>query len=214
MDLYLIRHGESEANRDGVIQGRLDSDLTARGLEQARAAGRFLKERGLGVDAVVTSPLLRTRRTAEAIAGVLGLAPVPAHDFLVEIDVGRAEGLTRADLEAREPAFLADLFTMRRGWELFGGETHADFFGRVAAGLDALLPSLPDRVAIVTHGGPLKAIVRHLLRFPDDYVLDMRNCTIVHVGLLSHRGRRMATLGFHVHLDLLGLGEGTGLRSV
>ena len=214
MELYLIRHGESVANRDGVIHGRIEYDLTDRGRGQARAVGGFLRDRVPGIEAVITSPLLRTRRTAETIATVLGLPAPRAHDFLAEIDTGRTDGLTRAELEARAPGFVTDLFLRLRGWETFGGESHAAFFERVGSGLEVLLPSLPERVAVVTHGGPMKAIVRHLLRFPDDYVLEMRNCTTVLVGLEQHQGRRVATLGFHVHLDLLGIGEATSARSV
>jgi len=88
--LYFVRHGESEANREGVFAGqRNDSPLTLRGREQARLAGRAIITRGISIDRIIASPLLRARETAKIIARVIrfegGVATDPR---LMEYDMG------------------------------------------------------------------------------------------------------------------------------
>src|SRR5688500_14172625 len=99
--LLLVRHGETAANRDGLVLGRADPELTEEGHRQAErlaaAVGRA------GVQSIYTSPLLRARQTAEPIAAAAGVTPIP-DDRLLEVDWGAWEGrpagtLTAAELE-------------------------------------------------------------------------------------------------------------------
>src|SRR5512145_612212 len=71
--ITLLRHGESEGNLAGVIQGQMDLPLTPRGCRQAEALGKHWKAKGVTFDRIVTSPLLRARQTAEIVAAELGL---------------------------------------------------------------------------------------------------------------------------------------------
>ena len=104
--IYLIRHGQTEMNREGRFQGRLDSPLTSLGEHQARRVGARLKVLAaeIGGDWVIdASPLGRTRRTAELVAAEMGLA-VRRHDpRLAEVDFGPWEGLTRNEIVALRP---------------------------------------------------------------------------------------------------------------
>src|SRR5437588_638163 len=97
--IYLARHGETVWNRDGRFQGRLDSPLTRRGLDQARRMGETLAARiprGERRDwTIVASPLGRAQHTARIIAGILGLAgaDIETEARLAEVDIGSWAGL-------------------------------------------------------------------------------------------------------------------------
>ena len=83
--LILVRHGESTGNADGLLLGRIDAPLTAQGAAQARAVGRVLS----GVSRLISSPLDRAHRTAEALG--TGLA-VEVDDRWIEVDYGEYDG--------------------------------------------------------------------------------------------------------------------------
>jgi broad specificity phosphatase PhoE len=103
VQLFLVRHGETESNRTGLALGRADVALNETGLQQAqRLAGALAGE---PLSAVYSSPLSRTMRTAEAIALGHGLT-VGVEDGLIEMDVGEADGLTFAEMRSRYPGLL------------------------------------------------------------------------------------------------------------
>jgi broad specificity phosphatase PhoE len=91
-DFFFIRHGESEGNRDGIIQGRSPSALTEKGRAQAREAGEWMRERNL--DLILCSPLARAEQTARIIAEAAGVSEVRAVTDLVELDTGVFSDLT------------------------------------------------------------------------------------------------------------------------
>src|SRR5438876_9255933 len=109
--IILCRHGESEGNAEGRFGGHGPTSLTARGREQARAAGRVLAREGL--DVIYASDLVRAVQTAEEIAALCGLgaAHTPA---LRERSVGDLTGLTFEEAQAKFPDAYAAL--MRREW--------------------------------------------------------------------------------------------------
>jgi broad specificity phosphatase PhoE len=104
--IWLVRHGQTEINRVGRFQGRLDSPLTELGETQARRVGARLRALAAevgGAWAIDASPLGRTRRTAALISDGMGLA-VRRHDArLAEVDFGPWEGLTRDQIVALRP---------------------------------------------------------------------------------------------------------------
>jgi broad specificity phosphatase PhoE len=97
MAIYLIRHGETDWNRQGRLQGLEDIELNSTGVRQAQACARALS--GLTISGIVTSPLRRAKVTADIIAAELGL-PVIVDAGLTERDFGRLSGLTAAEREA------------------------------------------------------------------------------------------------------------------
>lgn len=129
--LYLLRHGETEWNRDGNrYAGRTDLELSEFGREQARMAAAVLAHIPFG--AVYASTLRRSRATAEIVAGERGL-PLVVRPELVEIDFGAWEGLTRAEIERGHAeswrAWRADPTTARAGGT---GETGQEAYARFA----------------------------------------------------------------------------------
>ena len=149
--LVLVRHGETNWNRERRFQGHADTPLNEAGREQARRLAEILRNERL--TAVYTSPLRRATETASIVAHPLGLEPVEL-EALREIDVGDWEGLTVDEVRTRFPERVD--VAWHSGWP--GGETHAELGARVVPALvelDRLHPG--ERVLGVTHAGPIRA---------------------------------------------------------
>jgi probable phosphoglycerate mutase len=153
--IHLVRHAETDWNRELRWQGQSDVPLNARGREQARALGASLT--GAPLAAIYSSDLRRAAETAEIVAEQLRL-PLRVDPRLREIDVGSWQGLTLTQLRVRVPEAVARWEQNgERGWE--EGESHEDMFARV---VDAIR-SIADRhrneeVLVVSHGGPIGAL--------------------------------------------------------
>jgi broad specificity phosphatase PhoE len=155
--LHLVRHGETTLAGSGVVAGRLDVPLSARGEAQARAAAALLAGRPLA--AVVASPLSRTRATAALIAAAHGLV-VELDPDLRELDFGVAEGLTFEELERRDPATAAAWVARPHEVVFPGGEGLRDVTARALRAAQAVLRRHGGReVAIVSHAGPIRALL-------------------------------------------------------
>ena len=101
--LALVRHGQSTWNALGRWQGQADPPLSPLGEEQAAEAAERLEATGVAVTGVVTSDLVRARRTGEIVAAALGLGPVDVRPDLREYDVGDWSGLTKPEIEKKWP---------------------------------------------------------------------------------------------------------------
>ena len=159
----LLRHGQTGFSAERRFAGRGDIALTDTGLRQAAAAADRLTPRG--IDAIVTSPLQRARRTAEAVATATG-APLTVDDALAEADFGKWEGLTFGEAAERWPeemsAWLASADVAPPG-----GESLADASERVLAALDRLLAAHPRAtLLLVSHVTPIKAMTCRALLAP------------------------------------------------
>ena len=138
--LYIVRHGQTEWNVARRMQGRWDSPLTALGRTQADLHGRTLAREG-GVDAVVASPLGRTRDTAERVNAHLD-APLRFDDALMERDCGDWSGLTLDEIERAYPAEWRARADDPYHHRPPAGENLVDMEARVAALVDGLLSDL------------------------------------------------------------------------
>ena len=160
----LLRHGQTGLSAERRFAGRGDIPLTETGEHQATAAAQRLAERG-GLDVIVTSPLQRAQRTAEAVAAATG-APLQVEDGLAETDFGKWEGLTFAEAAARWPdevsAWLGDPNAAPPG-----GESFAAVGRRVAAALDGLLAGPASRtLLLVSHVTPIKTVACRAMLAP------------------------------------------------
>lgn len=157
---YFVRHGESEANRRRVIQGRQDVPLSSAGLAHARAAAEWLSSQR--IDAVYTSPLTRAKDTAKVIAEVSGLAEAVSLPELIEIDTGIFSGLSFADIEIRFPTEWEAF--RRHSWEVVPeAERIAALRVRAFEVWESLIGAARSgrrRIASVTHAGMLQWIIR------------------------------------------------------
>jgi len=166
--VLLVRHGETDWNRDGRWQGGSDTSLNDVGREQARALAHQLDG---DIAAVYSSDLARARETAEIVAVELGLQ-VRVDTRLRERGFGSWEGLTTTEIEQR----FADSHRRWLAGEGAGAdnaETFEDFSARVSDFLADVLRLHPDEeVLVISHGGSIRVI--HALAIGLDYVRDHR----------------------------------------
>jgi len=161
--LLLLRHGETPLSAEKRFSGRGDAALTERGIAQAQAAATRLAS--YEVASIVSSPLRRAVQTARVVGDVLGL-DVAVDDDLVETDFGEWEGLTFAEVRDRWPremqSWLDDASVPPPG-----GESFATTFARVTAARERLVRDRAgERVVVVSHVTPIKAMVREALGAP------------------------------------------------
>jgi 2,3-bisphosphoglycerate-dependent phosphoglycerate mutase len=156
----VIRHGETHWNLAARVQGHLDSELTPAGIEQADAIARRLAREPF--DLLVSSDLGRAHETARRIAKASGHA-IRLDPRFRERHFGAGAGLTYAEIDRLYP----DAFTRSReidpDYAIPGGESRRAFQERVALAFAALAAEEPGkRITVVTHGGVLGALYRHI----------------------------------------------------
>lgn len=146
--LYLVRHGETEWNRQHRIQGSTDIPLNATGRAQAERTGKLLARRQW--DGIYASPLSRAFETATIVGNAVGLAKPEAIPGLAERFYGEAEGLTPRELEKRYPGSTP----------VPGRESRDDVARRVMPALLWLATAEPDRrIIVTTHGGVIRTVL-------------------------------------------------------
>ena len=153
--LYVARHGETEWNVKGLIQGHSDSNLTKNGIKQAKNLGKELKS--IKFDAVYSSDLLRAKRTAEIVTLERKLVVV-TQKALRERDFGELEGKTRENLK-----ILRELKIKNVPYESIGIEADEKIVARAITLLREIAVAYTGKnVLIVSHGGLLRALLIHL----------------------------------------------------
>ncbi|MCG3043152.1 bifunctional RNase H/acid phosphatase [Streptomyces sp. S1A] len=171
--LVLLRHGETPLTplKRFSGSGGTDPELSATGLRQAEAAASALAARGT-VQQVISSPLVRCRQTARAVADRLGLGVEVEHD-LREADFGAWEGLTFAEVRERYPEDL-DAWLASPEAAPTGGESFASVIRRVEAARDRILARHAGRtVLLVTHVTPVKVLACTALGAPPEALFRM-----------------------------------------
>jgi broad specificity phosphatase PhoE len=173
--IYFVRHGETEWNREGRVQGHFDAPLTEQGVEQARCAGLILRELVAHEKPyrMRISPLGRTRRSAELILEGIGdlVADERVDERLIEVSWGRWNGLTRAEIAAREPKEWQARETDRWNVPPPGGESHAMLAERVREWLESV--SEEPRLIVVGHGAWGRALRGTYLRLPPEQLMTL-----------------------------------------
>ncbi|MGH7116829.1 MAG: histidine phosphatase family protein [Stellaceae bacterium] len=158
--LFMFRHGETDWNREGRLQGHTDVPLNPIGLAQAEAlAQRLLPHR---LETILSSDLARALTTGRIIAEALGL-PLTSDPGLRETNVGAAEGLLWAEAKARFGAELTERWYAEDA-AFPGGETGPATLARGLAALRRFAAARPyRRIGVSTHGAMLRQLVRHAL---------------------------------------------------
>ncbi|KJY17010.1 MULTISPECIES: bifunctional RNase H/acid phosphatase [unclassified Streptomyces] len=170
----LLRHGETALTPQKRFSGSGGSDpeLSPAGRRQAAAVAEALAARGT-VQTVISSPLLRCRETAQAVADRLGL-DATVEQGLREVDFGAWEGLTFAEVRERFPDDLQAWLDSPKAAPTGGGESFAAATRRISATRDRLLAEHAGRtVLLVTHVTPVKILVRLALGAPPESLFRM-----------------------------------------
>lgn len=165
--LVLVRHGESEWNKLNLFTGWKDPDLTEKGVSEAKAAGKQMKEHGFTFDIAFTSALRRAQRTLQLILEELGQTdlPITRDEKLNERDYGDLAGLNKDD--ARKRWGEEQVHIWRRSYDVPppGGESLKGTAERVLPYYEAvILPQLKagKNVLIAAHGNSLRALIMQL----------------------------------------------------
>jgi glucosyl-3-phosphoglycerate phosphatase len=164
--LLIWRHGRTEWNATGRMQGQSDVALDETGIRQAHEAAPLLAAEQ--PDAIVSSDLTRARVTAEALAGLLRL-PVALDKRLRETYFGPWQGMTSEEIAAAYPHEFA-AWTRGEHFSIAGAEKHAEVATRMVAGIEDALDATDGTLVVVTHGAAARRAVGALLGWPDEVV--------------------------------------------
>jgi probable phosphoglycerate mutase len=191
MRFVVVRHGETDWNLNGRMQGHAPVPLNETGREQADRVGRYLA-REYEFDRVVSSDLLRTRETTARIREHVGEVPVEFDPAWRERDLGVYQGLSYPDMHERFPEFGLGEAAVRAAEEVpENGESLLQVRGRVVSAWESLVESSADgeTTLVVTHGGPIYLLLGHAKSMDiDDALLEhsQSNCG---VNEFHHDGR-------------------------
>ncbi|MEO7391264.1 MAG: histidine phosphatase family protein [Ramlibacter sp.] len=157
-ELILLRHGETDWNRELRFQGHVDVGLNAIGLEQARRLGHRVA--GEAAQRLYVSDLLRARQTAQPVAQQLQLAPI-SEPALREQSFGRVDGMRVDDIKAQHPEAWEGWLRFHEDFCMPEGESTRQFHARVMDAVNRIVAAHPgEKLVIVTHGGVLDMIYR------------------------------------------------------
>ncbi|MEV7183402.1 bifunctional RNase H/acid phosphatase [Kitasatospora sp. NPDC093102] len=199
----LLRHGETPLTPEKRFSGSGGSDpeLSDKGRWQAERAAEALAARG-SVQAVVASPMRRTRQTAETVAARLGLE-VRYEDGLREVDFGDWEGLTFAEVRERYPDDLTAWLGSAKARPTGSGESFATLTHRAGIARDKILARYAGKtVLVVSHVSPIKTLVRLALGAPPDsmYRMELSAASICAVQYYADGNASLRLLNDTSHL--------------
>jgi probable phosphoglycerate mutase len=159
--LCIARHGETDWNKSGILQGWFDVPLNDLGRSQAH--GLAAKLANARFDTIWASPLARAHETAQIVASMLDLPPPTCHEGLKEKHFGAIQGIPKSELAELNPALLEQILRRNPAAEFVGGEGLDEFVDRVLAALDDIgARHAGERVLVVTHGWVLDVVTRHI----------------------------------------------------
>jgi probable phosphoglycerate mutase len=171
--LCVVRHGETDWNISGILQGWTDVPINDVGRRQARELAAAFA--GAGFVAVWTSPLVRSSETAEIVARALGLPPPLRHDGLKERYFGAIQGVPKAELAEQDPLLLQQILRRNPAARFEEGETMDEFADRVlGAFLDIGARHAGERALVITHGWVMDVVTRHVGGLPRSAILNLK----------------------------------------
>lgn len=185
MKILVTRHGQTDWNVLGKLQGQTDIELNDVGRQQAEETGKSIKDEN--IDLIITSPLKRAKETAEIINRNFKVTIIE-DDRLMERKFGKSEGLTkdaREKLKEINPE-ADDIWNYNKNIDFNGIETIKDFCNRIYEFLDEIIEKYKDKnILIVTHAGVSVPIKCYFMKYPledfvdRDIIKGLKNCEIV-----------------------------------
>lgn len=185
MKIFVTRHGQTDWNVLGKLQGRHDIMLNEVGKEQALIASEKIKNEK--IDIIITSPLKRARETAEIINKQFNVNIVE-DDRLMERCFGDFEGITKIELQEKKKQYpeITYAFNYLKNVDIFNMETIQDLCARIYECLDEITEKYKNKnVLIVTHGSSSVAVMCYFTKFPLENLVDrekikgLGNCEVV-----------------------------------
>ena len=169
--LYILRHGETQWNKEEIFRGTKDIPLNEKGLNQAEMAGLYFKDKP--INRILSSPLKRAFQTAQAVGDATG-TKIEIVDEFTDINFGIWEGLT---VEEVKKTYTSDFELWRRSPEMLsvqGGETLHRVRDRISRGIERHITKDDESVLVVTHRVICKVMVLYLLKIGNEHFWDMK----------------------------------------
>ncbi|MBS3811379.1 MAG: alpha-ribazole phosphatase [Halanaerobiales bacterium] len=185
-NLVLVRHGETQWNKDSKYQGAVDIELNKKGKRQAQELYNFLKDEKF--DTIYSSTLKRASHTVKDIADYQNKDLITIAD-LMEIDFGEWEGLTFAEIEENYPKLAHKWAKDPTCCKPPEGEHIQEVEERVGDAIDQIVKENQDKkVLIATHGGIVRIIIAYLLELPLNRIfsIEVDNVSISRVKFYDH----------------------------
>ena len=169
MIIYLTRHGQTTGDLENRYGGDYDDHLTDLGKQQSSQLADVLADKG--IDLLLASPRIRAQETATLIAKKLGLATRTVEDFRERNGYGILTGMTKDEALKTYPDQVEILKNVHAAVE--GAEEYEPFQKRITNALESLRREQADKIAVVTHGGPIRLIFRDVLNLGE---IDVDDC--------------------------------------
>ena len=181
MKLYFVRHGETDWNKDGRLQGRSDIPLNDTGRSMAQATAKALSH--IPFDKVFSSPLIRAYETASILSAERKLA-VCKDERLIELSFGTGEGESLSYIKSHPESRLYDFIYHPQNYIPYeGGETFEELYSRCESFLKEVifpLENIAEHILIVGHGALIRGMIYHMTRREnkDFWSVSHKNCSI------------------------------------
>lgn len=175
MNLYIVRHGQTQWNVKGVFQGRVDVPLTEKGEEQALETAQKFKD--IPVDVILSSPLSRAQNTAKPISEITGV-PITIDEDIIERSFGDMEGK-----KPTEEFYINKLLDFDLNYSEHRIETIQQLKQRVYQKVERIKEKYAGKdVVIVSHAGVLEMLTSYFQGIPPEGLkgLSMNNCEVRH----------------------------------
>jgi probable phosphoglycerate mutase len=204
MQVILVRHGQTDWNREGVFRGRMDVKLNAAGVREAEIIGEKLRD--TDPDAVLSSPLSRAMDTALRIASRLSNRQVEKAEEFIDMDFGAWQGLSRAAVRERFPKLFERWVTAPDRVRIPGAETLGGVRRRVLRGLDSLLRTHGGgTVLIVSHGLVNKVLLCAVLGLNDSHFWKIKQDNgAINLFTWGREGTKLVVMNDTTHLRPVG----------
>lgn len=192
-NFFLMRHGETNTNRNHIWQGSQDIPLNENGREQAREVARIVRE--INPEYVITSNLSRAIETGELAAHLVKDARFIIDPDLRERNCGEAEGLTTEEISKRYGISMT--MTSRELDNVPGAEPYEDFAGRVISTLEKIYNRYGEtKILLVSHGGVIRTFYEETTaKLPNGIVFN--NCSIL--SLVMHNNSWVIRDKYNTH---------------
>ncbi len=200
--VFLCRHGESEYNAKRIIQGHIDTDLTPKGIVQARLAGEELRK--YPIEKIYTSDLRRAYRTAYVIGDTLGIEPV-IDKRLREMHFGQWEGLTYEHIYQNHVEDFHNWLKNPVACPLPSQEDIKEFEARIKDFLEDILSSEEENILVVAHGGSIQGIICIACGLGLEHLWGLKhtNTGISCIKLHHNKPAEIVFLNYNAHLESL-----------
>lgn len=170
MKIYITRHGKTEWNTIGKLQGWLDSPLTEEGIERAEKLSHRLKT--IDFDHIYSSPQKRALDTAKILN--TGQGDIKILDELRELGLGKWQGMKIEEVEKTYPEEYYLYFNDPKSYKSLEGEDFHELFSRVKKALKKIIDGQGENVLIVSHGVTIKAIIAVLKEMDMEDFVDIQ----------------------------------------